>query len=115
MQAIENYLAAWNATQADERYPLLTSCVTPDVIYLDPHVAEPIYGMAELQDLIERFRQRFDHSLEPISAIDSHHQVFRLQWRLRRETGALLSQGLMIGDLTPDGLIQRVVHFIDRA
>ncbi|MFM7424270.1 MAG: nuclear transport factor 2 family protein [Elainella sp.] len=114
MQAVKDYLAAWNAADAEARHHHLMSCVTPDVMYLDPHIVEPVYGIEELQALIERFRQRFDHRLEPEAELDIHHQVFRLAWRLQRESGAILSRGLMVGDLTATGLIQRVVHFVDR-
>lgn len=114
MKLIENYLAAWNAKTADERYELLVSCMTADVVYIDPHVPEPIQGIEGMKALIERFRERFDHKLKPEGNIDSHHRVFRLGWRLERDNAEILSRGLMVGDLSETGAIERIVHFIDR-
>ena len=68
-----------------------------------------------MQALIETFRARFDHQLEPEGDIDTHHSVFRLRWRLRRENGEVLSRGLMVGDLTETGSIERIVQFVDAA
>jgi hypothetical protein len=114
VRSIENYLAAWNATTADERHELLVNCMTADTIYIDPHVPEPIRGIEEMQALIERFRGLFDHKLEPEGAIDTHHNVFRLRWRLQRDSGEMLSRGLMVGDLNAAGNIARIIHFVDR-
>jgi hypothetical protein len=68
-----------------------------------------------LRDKIEKFRSRFDHKLEPEGQIDMHHNVFRLQWRLQRDSGEILSRGLMVGDLTDAGAIKRIVQFVDTA
>jgi hypothetical protein len=32
---------------------------------------------------------------------------------LQRDSGDVLSRGLMVGDLTASGMIQRIVHFVD--
>jgi hypothetical protein len=66
-----------------------------------------------MQSLIEQFRTRFDHRLEPEGDIDMHHNVFRLQWRLQRDSGEILSRGLMVGDITNTGVIERIVQFVD--
>jgi hypothetical protein len=115
MQVVENYVAAWNAKTSEERQSLLATCMTADVVYIDPHLPDPIQGIEEMQALIERFRGRFDHNLEPEGKIDTHHHVFRLRWKLERDNGEMLSCGLMVGDLSADGIIERVVHFIDPA
>lgn len=113
MQSIDNYLAAWNTKSSDERRSLLVNCLTNDVIYVDPHIPNPVQGIEELQALIERFRKLFDHILESEGNIDMHHNVFRLQWRLQRSNGEILSRGLMVGDLSATGMIERIVHFVD--
>ncbi|GET44272.1 hypothetical protein [Microseira wollei] len=113
MKSIDDYLAAWNADTSEARHNLLINCMTADVIYLDPHVPETIEGIAGVLALIERFRERFDHRLKPEGNIDTHHHVFRLRWCLQRDTGEILSKGLMVGDLTSSQMIQRVIHFVD--
>ncbi|AFZ31897.1 hypothetical protein Glo7428_3418 [Gloeocapsa sp. PCC 7428] len=115
MQSIDNYLSAWNATTSNERYSFLINCLATDVIYLDPHIPNPVQGIEEMQALIERFRTLFDHILEPEGDVDMHHNVFRLQWRLQRSNGEILSHGLMIGDLSATGMIERIIHFVDSA
>ncbi len=114
MKPIEDYFAAWNAKTADQRKSLLLSCMTNNGIYIDPHAAEPIQGIDEMQALIEQFRERFDHRLEPEGSIDTHHHVFRLRWRLQRDNGEILSRGLMVGELTDTGLLERIIQFVDR-
>ncbi|NJK52981.1 MAG: nuclear transport factor 2 family protein [Leptolyngbyaceae cyanobacterium SU_3_3] len=113
MQSVQNYLAAWNAQTSDERRSLLQSCITDKAIYIDPHAPDPVQGIDGMQALIEKFRARFDHKLESEGQIDMHHSVFRLRWRLQRESGEVLSRGLMVGDLTNTGLIERIVQFVD--
>ncbi|NJL56604.1 hypothetical protein HC928_16640 [bacterium] len=115
MSEIETYLAAWNAETTEERHSLLQSCMTTDAIYIDPHAPDPIQGIDSMQALIEKFRSRFAHKLIAEEAIDAHHNVFRLRWKLQRDSGEVLSRGLMVGDLTETGLIERIVQFVDAA
>jgi hypothetical protein len=113
IKSIQDYLAAWNAQTAAEREMLLQSCLTDNVIYIDPHALDIVHGIDGMQSLMEKFRALFDHRLEPEGEIDRHHSVFRLRWRLQRDNGEVLSHGLMVGDLTDTGLIERIVQFVD--
>jgi ketosteroid isomerase-like protein len=115
IKPIQDYLAAWNAQTSAERQDLLQSCMIDNAIYIDPHVPDPVRGIDEMQALIETFRSRFDHKLESEGQIDMHHNVFRLRWRLQRDGGEILSRGLMVGDLTDAGVIERIVQFVDAA
>jgi hypothetical protein len=111
--SIQNHLAAWNSPTADERQSLLQTCMTNDAVYIDPHAPDPVQGIDGMQALIEKFRSRFDHQLEPEGPVDMHHNVFRLHWRLQRESAGILSRGLMMGDLTDTGVIARIVQFVE--
>jgi hypothetical protein len=113
IKPIQDYLAAWNSQTSAERKSLLQSCMTDNAIYIDPHAPEPVQGIDEMQALIEKFRARFDHKLAPEGQVDMHHNVFRLRWRLQRYSGEILSRGLMVGDLTDTGAIERIVQFVD--
>jgi hypothetical protein len=115
IKPIQDYLAAWNAQTSAERQSLLQSCMTDNVIYIDPHAPELVRGVDGMQALIEKFRSRFDHKLESEGQIDMHHNVFRLRWRLQRDDGEILSRGLMVGDLNDAGAIERIVQFVDAA
>jgi hypothetical protein len=113
IKSIQDYLAAWNAQTSAERQSLLQSCMTDNAIYIDPHAPDPVQGIDGMQALIEKFRSRFDHKLEPQGQVDLHHNVFRLRWRLQRDNGEILSRGLMVGDLSDAGIIERIVQFVD--
>jgi hypothetical protein len=113
IKSVEDYLAAWNAEDAELRHQLLINCLTKDAIYVDPHAPEPIQGVESMQSLMAQFRKRFDHKLIPEGELDRHHSVFRLRWRLQRDNGDILSRGLMVGDLTADEAIARIVQFVD--
>ena len=115
MQSVQDYLAAWNTQASDERRSLLQGCMTNNAIYIDPHAPDPVQGIDGMQALIEKFRARFDHRLETEGQIDMHHNVFRLRWRLQRDSGEVLSRGLMVGDLTDTGVIKRIIQFVDPA
>jgi hypothetical protein len=115
IKPIQDYLAAWNAETSAQRQGLLQSCMTDNAIYIDPHAPEPVRGIDGMQALIEKFRSRFDHRLEPEGQVDMHHNVFRLHWRLQRANGDILSRGLMVGDLNDAGSIDRIVQFVDAA
>jgi hypothetical protein len=115
IQSIQDYLAAWNSQTSADRQRLLQGCMTTDAIYIDPHAPEPVHGIDGMQALMEKFRSLFDHKLEPEGPVDMHHHVFRLRWRLQRESGEILSRGLMVGDLTDTGVITRIVQFVDVA
>ena len=113
MSAIETYLAAWNANTGEERTNLLQSCIATNMIYIDPHAPEPIQGIDSMQALMEKFRSRFDHQLIAEEEADTHHNVFRLRWKLQRDSGEILSRGLMVGELSEIGTIQRIIQFVD--
>ena len=115
MKAIETYLEAWNAGSSQDRHNLLESCLTTDVVYTDPHAPEVIQGIEAMEALIETFRSRFDHKFIAEGAIDAHHNVFRLRWRLQQEGGGILSHGLIVGDIDDAGIITRIVQFVDAA
>jgi ketosteroid isomerase-like protein len=115
IKSIQDYLAAWNAQTSSERQSLLQSCMTDNAIYIDPHAPDPVQGVDEMQALIEKFRSRFDHKLEPEGQVDLHHNIFRLRWRLQRDSSEILSRGLMVGDLNDAGEIERIVQFVDAA
>jgi hypothetical protein len=115
VKSIQDYLAAWNVQTEDEREHLLRNCMVDNAIYIDPHAPKPVQGIDGMHALIKQFRARFDHKLELEGQVDTHHNVFRLRWRLKQESGEVLSRGLMVGDLTETGVIERIVQFVDPA
>jgi steroid delta-isomerase-like uncharacterized protein len=99
-------------------------CCTPDVQYEDPLAAEPLHGVAELEEQARRLRSAFpDLRVErPSPAVrDGSHAC--IPWRLigthRGEVGPLpatsrflIVHGLHYAEIS-DGLIRRVRGFFD--
>jgi len=111
-EALENYLAAWNATNADDCSARLLAGCSPDVVLLDPNADRPLNGWGAVASHIAYFRERYGHHMEPITHLDAHHGVCRLHWRLA-DGADVLSTGLLVADAAPDGRLRRIVHFVD--
>ncbi|OZC03968.1 nuclear transport factor 2 family protein [Rubricoccus marinus] len=111
-ESLENYLAAWNATDADDCSARLLAGCAPDVVLLDPNAERPLNGWAAVASHIAYFRERHGHRMEPTGHIDAHHGVCRLPWRLA-DGDDVHSTGVLIADAAGDGRLQRILHFVD--
>lgn len=111
---LRDYLAGWNASDADTRHGLLANAVVRDVVYIAPDIAEPLDGLPELEAHVATFRLRSDHKLEAALPADVVHGVLRTRWRLKRPEGEEMARGILVADLGPDGRLTRVIHFMER-
>ena len=111
-EALDHYLGAWNAADADACSTRLLAGCASDVVLLDPHADRPVSGWAAVASHIAFFRERYGHRLEPTGPIDAHHGVCRLPWRLA-DGDSVLSTGVIVADASGDGRLQRIVHFVD--
>lgn len=111
---LRDYLAAWNAPDADTRHGLLANAIVRDAVYIDPHIPEPLAGLPELEAHIATFRLRYEHKLEAALPADVVHGVLRTRWRLKLPEGDEMSRGILVADLGPDGRLTRIIHFLDR-
>ena len=116
-EALEAYVAAWNATDGDARSAHLLDACAADVVLLDPHAHRPVQGWGAVAAHIGVFRERYPHLLQPTSAIDAHHGVCRFAWRLASggpgEAPHVLSTGIVVAEAAADGRLKRVLHFVD--
>ena len=112
---LRDYLAGWNADDADTRHTHLGSAVYRDeIVYLDPHIDKPVGGLSELESHVASFRSAHPHKLEAALPADSHNDVLRTRWRFKHpETDEVLSQGILFADIGKDGRLTRVIHFED--
>ena len=110
---LRDYLAGWNAPDADRRHGLLANAVHRDIVYLDPHVAEPVEGLPALESHISHFRLKFQHKLEAALPADVHHNVLRTRWRLKLPEEDEMSRGILVADIGKDGRLTRIIHFVD--
>ena len=45
---VQRYADAWNAADPDQRWHLVHSVTSPDVVFVDPREARPVEGQAAL-------------------------------------------------------------------
>jgi hypothetical protein len=114
-QALETYLAAWNAPDAETASTYLLSCCVPDVTLVDPHVQRPIQGWGSIAGHIASARETLGAlQMEATSGLDAHHGLCRLSWQLA-DGPDVRQRGVLIAEAAPDGRLQRVIHFVDAA
>ena len=114
-QALQEYLAAWNAADPEACSAHLLSCCAQDVVLLDPHAHRPVHGWAALAGHISAFRERAgEHQLEATSEIDAHHNICRFTWQIA-DGPDVRARGLIVAEANSDGRLQRLIHFVDPA
>jgi hypothetical protein len=108
----ENYIRAWNETDAARRRPLLAAALTRDVAYRDPIMqADGHDGVAALIDGVhERFAGfRFALKGQP----DGFADRIRFSWALGPEGSVSIVEGTDIGVIR-DGRLSSVTGFLDK-
>jgi hypothetical protein len=88
----EDYITAWNETDATRRRALLESTWTPAATYVDP-VAKGA-GLAEIDNIIGSVQRRFPGFIFSLSGnADGHANVVRFSWALGPKDGAAIVKG----------------------
>ena len=108
----ENYIRAWNETDAGRRKPLLAATFTEDVAYRDPIMEGDGHdGVAALIDGVhQRFAGfRFILKGQP----DGFADRIRFSWALGPEGSASIVEGTDIG-IIQDGRLSAVTGFLDK-
>ncbi len=106
------YLALWNATTEGDRRRLLADALTEDARLVYPafacHGAEEV--VAGLAGLHERWPGvRFAQA----SGIEEHHGWLRVGWRMARDDGGVVMDGVDVAAVTDDGRLRLVIGFHD--
>ena len=114
--ALQNYIAAWNAPDADACSQHLLAACASDALLLDPSERLPIRGWGAIAGHIASFRDEAGHDLqlEATGPVDAHHGVCRLSWHLA-DGPDVRARGVLVAEAAPDGRLKRVVHFVDAA
>ena len=115
-EALQNYVAAWNATDADACSSHLLAACSSDVVLIDPSERLPIQGWGAIAGHIASFRDETGHDLqlEAASPLDAHHGVCRLSWQLA-DGPDVRARGIIVAEAAADGRLKRVIHFVDAA
>ncbi len=112
-RVIDQYIAAWNETDAEVRRDLITRTWTEDGSYLDPLMSgeghdgiDAMIGGVQTQFPGFRFRRT--------GGLDAHHDRVRFSWELGPAGGPPLAGGVDFGVLA-DGRLQSITGFLDFA
>ena len=112
MQLIEQYIAAWNTTDAAARKELVGRVFTPEATYTDPMAQ--VAGHDEIDALVAQAQGMFP-GLEFTLAgpVDALHDVARFAWNLGPRGGEPVVVGFDVAVIA-DGRIDKVHGFLDR-
>ena len=108
----ENYIRAWNETDADRRKTLLAAAFTEDVAYRDPIMQGDGHdGVAALIDGVQQRFSGFRFALK--GQPDGFADRIRFSWALGPEASASIVEGTDIG-IIHDGRLSSVTGFLDK-
>jgi SnoaL-like domain len=108
----ENYIRAWNETDAARRKPLLAATFTEDVAYRDP--VQQGDGRDGIAALIDGVHQRFaGYRFALKGQPDGFADRIRFSWALGPEDSASIVEGTDIG-VVHDGRLSAVTGFFDK-
>jgi hypothetical protein len=108
----ENYIRAWNQTDAARRKPLLAAAFTEDVAYRDPIMQGDGHdGVAALIDGVHQRFPGFRFALK--GQPDGFADRIRFSWALGPEGSTSIVEGTDIG-IIEDGRLSSVTGFLDK-
>lgn len=112
-EAVINYLAAWNETDAGRRRAIIGQTWAEDGRYLDAH-REGV-GHAGIDAMIAEVQQRFaGYRFRLSSGIEAHHDRVRFSWIAGASPEApLFFGGTDFAVLDEDGRLRAVTGFTD--
>jgi hypothetical protein len=107
---INDYMNAWNETDAAKRKALLDRAWAEGGVYIDPLM--DLKGRDALSDAIAGMHaQQPGVSIVLASGIDQHHNQVRFRWDFIGADGKTAIQGIDVGELANDGRLQRIIGF----
>ena len=107
---VDTYLAAWNETDRTRRAELVEQVWAPDGTLTDPPLAAS--GHAGISDMHAALQGQFPgHRFRRASAVDAHHDRFRVGWELVGPDGAVALAGTDVGQLAEDGRLHSITGF----
>lgn len=110
---VEQYLSAFNETDAARRGEVLSRLYTHDATYTDPHA--DLSGPEAINDFIAQTQERFPGiTFRLRGEVDSHHQQARFQWQAGPDTQPDEVVGFDV-IVAVDGRISSVYGFSDPA
>ncbi len=109
---VDDYLAAWNETDAQARRALVRRVFTDDAAYVDPQMQGA--GADAIDALIAGVHERFPGFRFTLAeGPDAHHDRVRFSWHLGPEGGAPIVLGIDVAALAADGRMREVTGFLE--
>lgn len=105
---VDVFVQAWNEADVTRRRRLVEQTWADDGVYADPDGT--IEGRDALLADIAAFRERGTR-VELTSGVDAYDRHFRFTWATRDAAGALVKEGLDVGQLADDGRIASITAF----
>jgi hypothetical protein len=107
---VDTYLAAWNEADPDRRAELVERVWAPGGTLVDPPAAaEGHAGISELHGALQA--QFPGHRFRRASAVDAHHDRFRVGWELVGPDGTVAIAGTDVGAVADDGRLTTITGF----
>jgi hypothetical protein len=110
---VDDYIAAWNTADADERRTIVERVWTEDGTYVDPLMNGD--GPDAIVAMIGAAREQFPgHRFELALAPDVHHDRVRFGWKLLGPSGPAAA-GIDFATVADDGRLRDVTGFLEPA
>jgi len=107
---IDRWFAALNDTDPDGRAAHVAEAFADDGAWVDP----PFQGQGHdaINALLANVSEHYPGArFRRVSAIDAHHDAVRYGWEMVDADGNVVIAGTDIGQVAPDGRLQRVSGF----
>jgi hypothetical protein len=109
-ETVDAYLSAWNERDPQRRAELIERVWSEQGRLIDPPLAAA--GHAAISEMAGAMHEHYaGHEFRRTSDVDAHHDQLRFAWELAGPDGAIAVTGLDVGELAPDGRLQRVTGF----
>jgi len=107
---VAGYFAMWQTTDATERADLVAKAFTADGRHLDQHAdASGHNGLAEMVAGVHAGFPGFQ--MHRTSGVDRFGDQLRFTWQMVGADGVTIVAGLDVGEVAPDGRLQRITGF----
>jgi hypothetical protein len=110
---VDNYIAAWNESDDEQRRALIAETFTDDASYLDPLVSGD--GADAIHTMIGGVQGAYPgHRFKLVSGPDAHHDRVRFTWQLFGEDQAPVATGIDFATVAADGRLKDITGFLEQ-
>jgi hypothetical protein len=107
---VDHWFAALNEPDADHRAAHVERAWTADGHWVDPPFESQ--GHAALTEMIGGVQSQYPGTrFRRTTGVDVHHDALRYGWELVGDDGTVIVTGIDVGQVAPDGRLQRVSGF----